>query len=88
VGDRQEQFKHRAKPWKGEGSGMLEVVEDFRGDTVRAIYTVRFAGVVYVLHSFQKKSKTGTKTPKEDVDLVHERLKAAREHFESNGGKS
>ena len=75
-----------AKHWKGEGSGVLEILEDFRGDTFRAVYTVRFAGVVYVLHAFQKKSKTGIKTPKEDVDLVHERLKTAREHFESNRG--
>jgi phage-related protein len=80
--------KHpRAKHWKGEGSGVLEVVEDFRGDTFRAVYTVRFIGAVYVLHSFQKKSKTGIKTPKEDIDLVHERLRTAKEHFESNRGK-
>jgi phage-related protein len=76
-----------AKHWKGEGSGVLEVVEDFRGDTFRAVYTVRFAGVVYVLHSFQKKSKTGIKTPKEDIDLVHERLKTAKEHFENSRGQ-
>lgn len=85
--------KHpHAKHWKGEGSGVLEVVEDFRGDTFRAVYTVHFEGVVYVLHSFQKKSKTGIKTPKEDVSLVHDRLKAAREHYEQHylktGGRS
>ncbi|MDR0780628.1 MAG: type II toxin-antitoxin system RelE/ParE family toxin [Pseudomonadales bacterium] len=81
--------KHpKAKPWKGEGVGVLEVVEDFRGDTFRAVYVVRFAGVVYVLHSFQKKSKTGIKTPKEDIDLVHERLKAAKAHFENNRGEN
>jgi len=78
--------KHpRTKPWKGEGPGILEVVEDFRGDTFRAVYTVRFAGVVYVLHAFQKKSKTGIKTPKEDVRLVHERLKSAQQDFEAKG---
>jgi phage-related protein len=78
--------KHpHAKPWKGEGSGVLEVVEDFRGDTYRAVYTVRFAGAVYVLHAFQKKSKSGIKTPQEDVKLVTERLKRAREDYEKAG---
>ena len=85
--------KHpHAKQWKGEGSGVLEVVEDFRGDAFRAVYTVHFDGVVYVLHSFQKKSKTGIKTPKVDVSLVHDRLKAARDHYERHylniGGQS
>ena len=56
--------KHpHSKPWKGEGGGVFEIVEDHRGDTYRAVYTVRFADVVYVLHAFQKKSKTGIKTP-------------------------
>jgi phage-related protein len=78
--------KHpHAKPWKGEGSGVLEVVEDFRGDTYRAVYTVRFAGAVYVLHAFQKKSKTGIKTPQQEVKLVAERLKRAREDYEKAG---
>jgi phage-related protein len=76
-----------AKHWKGEGAGVLEVVEDFRGDTFRAIYAVRFSGVIYVLHSFQKKSKTGIKTPREDINLVHERLKTATEHFENSRGQ-
>lgn len=76
--------KHpRAKPWKGEGPGILEIVEDHRGDTYRAVYTVRFAGVVYVLHSFQKKSKSGIKTPQEDVKLIGERLKRAQQDYES-----
>lgn len=58
--------KHpKAKPWKGEGPGVFEIVEDHRGDTFRAVYTVRFADVVYVLHAFQKKSKTGIKTPQD-----------------------
>ena len=75
--------KHpHAKPWKGQGSGILEVVEDHRGDAYRAVYTVRFAGVVYVLHAFQKKSKTGIKTPQEDIDLIGERLKSAQQDFE------
>ncbi len=52
--------KHpKAKPWKGEGAGILEIVEDGRGDTYRAVYTVRFSQAVYVLHAFQKKSPRG-----------------------------
>jgi len=74
-----------AKSWKGEGPGVLEIVEDHRGDTYRAVYTVHFADVVYVLHAFQKKSKSGIKTPQEDVKLIGERLKRARADFESKG---
>lgn len=78
--------KHpHAKPWKGEGPGVLEIVEDHRGDTYRAVYTVRFEGVVYVLHAFQKKSKSGIKTPQEDVRLISERLKRAQQDYESRG---
>ncbi len=77
--------KHpRAKPWKGEGPGVFEVVESFDGDAYRAIYTVRFEGFVYVLHAFQKKSPSGVRTARTDIDLVTERLKRAREHFEDN----
>lgn len=72
----------RAKPWKGEGPGVLEIVEDFRGDTYRAVYTVKFAGAIYVLHAFQKKSKTGIKTPLDDVKLIGERLKRAQQDYE------
>ena len=69
-----------AKPLKGfTGAGVLEVVEDFDGETFRAVYTVRFASAVYVLHVFQKKSKTGIKTPKSEIDLVWQRLKVAEE---------
>ena len=76
--------KHpHAKPWKGNGPGILEIVDDFRGDTYRAVYVVRFAGVVYVLHAFQKKSKSGIKTPQADIELVGERLKRAQEDYES-----
>ena len=76
--------KHpHAKPWKGEGGGVFEVVEDHRGDTFRAVYTVRFAGAVYVLHAFQKKSKAGIKTPLEDVRLIGERLQRAQQDYES-----
>ncbi|MGQ0532846.1 MAG: type II toxin-antitoxin system RelE/ParE family toxin [Caulobacteraceae bacterium] len=69
-----------AKPLKGlTGAGVLEVVEDHDGDTFRAVYTVRFASAVYVLHVFQKKSKTGIKTPKAEIDLVRKRPKVAEE---------
>ena len=71
-----------AKPLKGfGGAGVLEVVEDWQSDTFRCVYSVKFAGAVYVLHTFQKKSKTGSKTPKPEVDLVKARLKAAEEHY-------
>jgi len=67
-----------AKPLKGFGSaGVLEVVEDWHGNAYRAVYTVRFADTVYVLHCFQKKSKRGIETPKPDIDLIRERLKDA-----------
>ena len=77
--------KHQdAKVLTGFGSaGVLEVVEDCRGDTYRAVYTVRFIGWVYVLHCFQKKSKSGIKTPKEDLDLIKTRLKAAKQDFDA-----
>ena len=75
--------KHpKAKPWKGAGAGIFEIVEDHRGDTFRAVYTVRFAEVVYVLHAFQKKSKTGIKTPQDDINLIAERLKRAQADYE------
>ena len=67
-----------AKPLKGFGSaGVLEIVEDWRGDAYRAVYTVRFADAVYVLHCFQKKSKRGIGTPKKEMDLIRERLRQA-----------
>lgn len=65
------------KPWHGLGSGVLEVVEDYFGDTYRAVFTVRFAGVLYVLHVFQKKSKRGIETPKSDIELIKRRLREA-----------
>jgi phage-related protein len=70
-----------AKPLKGfGGAGVLEVVEDDDGSTFRAVYTVKFAGVVYVLHAFQKKSRKGSKTPAEEIEKVKARLKEAEEH--------
>lgn len=72
-----------AKPLKGfGGSGVLEAVEDFDGDTYRAVYTVRLAHAVYVLHAFQKKSKHGIATPKRDIELIRARLRRALEDYE------
>jgi phage-related protein len=68
-----------AKPLKGLGSGVLEIVEYFDGNTYRAVYTVRFAEAVYVLRAFQKKSKTGIGTPKFEIELIKTRLKAAED---------
>lgn len=71
-----------AKPLKGfGGAGVLEVVEDDDGNTYRAVYTVKFAGVVYVLHAFQKKSKSGKKTPAEEIEKVKSRLNEAEKHY-------
>lgn len=71
--------KHgQAKPLRGFGSaGVMEVVEDWDGNTFRAVYTVRFAAGVFVLHVFEKKSKRGTATPKADLDLIRQRFQAA-----------
>lgn len=69
-----------ANPLRGfGGAGVLEIVENYAGDTYRAVYTVRLAGRVYVLHVFQKKSKSGIKTPKPEMDLIKSRLKKAEE---------
>lgn len=71
-----------AKPLKGfGGAGVLEVVEDFDRSTYRAVYSVTFAGAVYVLHAFRKKSKQGIKTPASELELVRKRLKQAEEHY-------
>jgi phage-related protein len=72
-----------AKPLRGfKGAGVLEVVEEHAGDTYRAVYTVRFARAIYVLHVFKKKSKHGIKTPKHEIDLIEARLKWAKADYE------
>jgi phage-related protein len=76
-----------AKPWKGLGPGVLEVVESHESNAFRAVYTVRFPEVVYVLHAFQKKSPSGIRTAKRDVDLVAQRLKVAQKDHEEHHGK-
>jgi phage-related protein len=77
--------KHKdAKPMKGFGdASVLEIVDDFDGGTFRAVYTVRFADVVYVLHAFKKKSKKGIETSKTDIDLIKHRLKLAARDYKS-----
>jgi phage-related protein len=76
IGKKHEQ----AKPLRGFGSaGVLEVVEDWRGNTYRAVYTVRFAAAVVVLHVFQKKAKSGVATPKQETELIRQRLTAAEQ---------
>ncbi|MGL6073442.1 MAG: type II toxin-antitoxin system RelE/ParE family toxin [Fimbriiglobus sp.] len=78
-----------AKPLKGfGGAGVLEVVEDDEGGTYRAVYTVKFAEVVYVLHVFQKKSNTGIKTPTYEIDTIKTRFKAAEVDYEEFRQKS
>lgn len=78
-----------AKPLKGfAGAGVLEIVDDFDGDTYRAVYTVRFAGLVYVLHAFQKKSRRGIATPKNEIEKIEQRLKRAKEDYEQWQGSA
>jgi len=76
-----------AKPWKGAGPRVLEIVEAFGGNAYRAVYTVRFERAVYVLHCFQKKSPTGIKTTRMDIELVHRRLAAAEADYEARNGQ-
>ena len=76
-----------AKPWRGEGPGVFEVVESHRADTFRAVYTVKFESAVYVLHAFQKKSPSGIKTARKDVELIGRRLSEARTDYEVRYGK-
>jgi phage-related protein len=72
-----------AKPLRGFGdAAVLEVVDDFDGDTFHAVYTVRFAQAVYVLHAFQKKSERGLATPRRELELISQRLRRAGEDYE------
>jgi len=76
-----------AKAWKGLGPGVSEIVEDDAAGTFRAVYAVRFSKAIYVLHAFQKKSPSGIKTARRDVELIEERLKAAKLDYEARYGK-
>jgi phage-related protein len=89
INDAQNGDEHpRARALKGFGGrSVLEVVDDEDGDTYRAVYTVRFAGVIYVLHAFQKKSRKGIETPKHEIDVIKARLKLAEAHYRQNYGK-
>ena len=82
INDAQNGDEHpRAKALKGFGGrSVLEVIDDEDGDTYRAVYTVRFAGMIYVLHAFQKKSKKGIKMAQKDIELILQRLAAAERH--------
>jgi len=73
--------KHRdAKVLTGfGGAGVVEIVKDHRGDTFRAVYTLHYAGAVYVLHAFQKKSKSGRATPRRDMELIKQRMREAEQ---------
>jgi phage-related protein len=74
-----------AKPLKGfGGAGVLELIEDYETNTYRAVYTVRFTEAVYVLHVFQKKSKTGVATLRQEIELVKRRYELARQHHEQH----
>ena len=68
-----------AKPMQGMGSGVFEIALPFRGDAFRVVYAVQLGADVWVIHAFQKKSKTGTKTPKHEIDLIHARLRRLKE---------
>ena len=74
-----------AKPLTGfKGATVFEIRDDYDGDTYRAVYTVKFKGVVYVLHVFQKKSRKGIATPKDHIELIEQRLKKAREYHDQH----
>jgi phage-related protein len=73
------QFPDIAKPLKGFGSGVFELALKYRGDAFRVVYAVQIGDEIWVLHAFQKKSKTGIKTPKAEIDLINERLKRLKE---------
>lgn len=73
-----------AKPLRGfKGTGVIEIVDNFDGDTYRAVYRVKFEGIVYVLHAFQKKSKQVIATAKQDIDLIESRFKRTKEHYKT-----
>lgn len=75
-----------AKPWKGLGPGVFEIVADGDGTTFRAIYAIRFERAIYVLHCFQKKSPNGRRTAKTDIALIARRLNAAKADYEVQYG--
>lgn len=80
-------LRHReVKQLRGFGSNVLEVVSRHDGDTFRAVYTIRFRSAVYVLHAFQKKARRGISTPKQEIERIRLRVKAAEQHYRENYG--
>jgi phage-related protein len=80
---------HRTvRPWKGEGPGVVEITKRFDGDTFRSVYTVAFRKAIYVLHCFQKKSPSGVRTARTDVERVKSRLRVARADYEARYGEA
>lgn len=75
-------FPGNVKPMKGLGSGVYEVALRHRAEAYRAVYTVHFADAVWVIHAFQKKSRSGIKTPRHDVDVIVERLRRLKEKLD------
>ena len=81
-------LRHRdTKTLRGMGSHVLEIVSRYDSDTYRTVYAVRFRSALYVLHAFRKKAKKGIATPKQDVDVIRQRLKVAKKHYEDTYGK-
>jgi len=76
-----------AKPWKGHGPGIHEIVESDESGTFRAVYAARFRKAVYVLHAFQKRSPSGVRTARTDIERIGKRLKAAQEDYEARYGE-
>ena len=77
-----------AKPWRGAGSGVFELSDEWRGDAYRVVYVVRFRMAIYVLHCFQKKSPSGIRTAKSDVELAQRRLRMAEKDHEERYGQA
>src|SRR5262245_48552947 len=70
------------------GASVVEILADHDGDIFRAVYTVRFRGVVYTLHAFQKKAKKGIKTPQKELELIKQRLRDAEQHYKEHYGSN
>ncbi len=80
-------FPPSSKPWKGEGPGVFELVQDFRGGAYRVAYTVRFERAIYLLHCYQKKSPSGIRTGRTFVKLIRERLRVAQADYRTRYGQ-
>jgi phage-related protein len=76
---------HNAKPLKGISAGVLEIISDYNKNTFRAVYAVKLGDDIYVLHVFNKKSKHGIETPKQEIDLIKQRLVIVKEDIKKHG---